>query len=75
MERFYLEYCWVLWGETRSCTQSDGRRGLSEVSKPTGSVKVRPEQEAAGPNEDPVPLCMEGPAAPWHFCCQGRGLS
>lgn len=29
-----------------------------EINKPSGSVKVRPEQEAAGPNVDPGPQCM-----------------
>lgn len=62
----------IRWGSKPS-RKGDG--SLSEVSKPSGSAKVMPEQEAAGPNLDPVPCAYQGPAAPWHFCWQGRGLS
>lgn len=62
----------IRWSSEHS---RNGDGSFSEVSKPSGSVKVRPEQEAAGPNVGPVPLCMPGPTAPWHFCWQDRGLS
>lgn len=34
-----------------------GDRPSCEIHKPSGSVKVRPRQEAAGPNMDPGPQC------------------
>lgn len=57
-----------------------GGGALSEISKPSCSAEVRPEQEAAGPNVDPGPVRVEqeglcpGPSSTWHLSWQVRVL-
>lgn len=48
-----------LFGMVRVASEPSRKRDgpLCEIHKPSGSVKVRPEQEAAGPNMDPGPEC------------------
>lgn len=48
---------------------------LCEIHKPSGSVKVRPEQEAAGPNMDPGPQCRPRAHQLLALLLADRGLS
>lgn len=62
-----VRYSVISWG-SRPSRKGDG--SFSEVSKPSGSVKARPEEEAAGQMWISARVRARG-----HFCWQGGSLS